>query len=232
MAEREEERRNIQTTTEILRETIKHFKELPSSLGIGLLYKGVDDILREISEKDRVKLKIEYKWFEFDAGKKHPIDMIENARCFRDKIESPLIAVFKGESNRYPYQGLVFNANPGIILNPFFELGDFFVDIVKIKYLCMKLQNHAEIIDSLDNEILREINRIYQEIFNAFYEGIKRKTYEFDFNREVKASEIETELYKLVNFDVIMERVEYLSKNITPRLENLISKLFEYSLAK
>ena len=232
MTEREEERRDIQTTTEILREASKHFKNLSNLLWDPLLCQAVDDINREISEKDQVKLKSEYKWVRLDVDKKYPIDMIENSRWLRDKIESPLLALFKGESNLHPNPVLEFNVDPNIILNPFFELGDYFEDIVKIKYFCMRLQNYAEIIDSLDNEILSEIEQIYQEIFNAFYDGIKKKTYEFEFNRKMKASEIETELYKLVNFDIMKNRTEYLAKNITPRLENLISRLFEYSLAK
>jgi hypothetical protein len=215
---------------EILLETAKHFKQLPEAVNnIAWLDFTVNDILRLVSEQNHINLRITVKYIEifWEENEKIYHHEIENAYWLRHKLEKPFLKLFEGKTQYYPNPMLILEVDPATS-NDSWELGDFLKDIVKIKHYHMKLKEYAQTIESFDNSVLDDITTSYEKIFDAFYEAMKKKSYEFQFGRQTKASEIEKALYDIVGVTSITGQLRYLSKEVAIRLEKLTGELFKY----
>lgn len=224
----EHTKEEIRQTREILLKTARHFKQILQVVDHLTLDFTVDNILRLISENDRVNLRITINRIDIrddENGKIYPQE-IGNAHWLQNELERPFLKLFEGKTKQIPNPMLDLDVDPALD-NNWIELGDFFEDIVKIKFYHTKLSDHYKTVESLDNSVLDDIARSYKEIFDAFYEAVKRKSHEFQFDRQTRATEIWNALYTLIGGYLITNQLKYLSEKIVIRLERITSELFK-----
>ncbi len=224
----EDTKEEIRQTREILLETARHFKQIPKVLDNIPLVFSVDNILRLISENDIVNLRITINLIDvrdYENGKIYP-QTIGNARSLQNELQRPFLKFLEGKTQQIPNPVLELDVDPALD-NNWIELGDFLEDIVKIKFYHEKLSDHYKTIESLDNSVLDDIEKSYQEIFDVFYGAVKKKSHEFQFDRQTRATEIWNALYTLIGGYLITNQLTYLSEKIVVRLERITSELFK-----
>jgi len=224
----EHTKEEIRHTREILLETAKHFKRIPLVLDHLDLNFAVDNILRLISENDRVNLRIIINRIDIRDDENGQIDHkdIGNAYWLQNKLERPFLKLFEGKTQQIPNPVLDLDVDPSLD-NNWIELGDFFEDIVKIKFYHTKLSEHYKTVESIDNNVLDDIAKSYNEIFDALCKAWKKKSHEFQFDRQTRATEIWNALYTLIGGYLVTNQLKYLSDKIVVRLEKITGELFK-----
>lgn len=218
--ERESERKDIKRAIEVLKTTSDELKNLPQHINFGHGAFLLENILQEVYEGGELNLRIEYKNLDTyggDGEKKYPIDSI-NAEMLRNNI--------------YNSCTLEYNSRPNVILNEFFEFGDFFHGLAEIDKNLNQLKEFESIVDSFDGEIIKIIDKGIQEILELLSDALKKEIYNLEFNRNMKPSEIENKIYGITNYTLILEKAKILSTDTASRVDGLRSKLFEMVLTK
>jgi hypothetical protein len=224
----EHTKEEIRQAREILLDTARHFKQLSQVMDYIPWDFTVDNILRIISERNNVNLRITINHIDMldDENGKIYHQEIGNADRLQNRLERPFLKFLEGKTQQVPNPTLMLDIDPALD-NDFMELGDFFKEIVQIKLYHTKLREHYKTIESFDNSVLDDIARSYKEIFDAFYEAVKRKSYEFQFDRQTRATEIRDALYNLIGVYSITHQFRYLSTNIVTRLGKITGELLK-----
>ncbi len=80
------------------------------------------------------------------------------------------------------------------------------------------------------NTILKVIKETYEEILELLADGLQKKVYTLEFNRNMKPSEIENKMNEVLNYNQIYEKAEYLSVEIASRIDELRKELTKQAL--
>ena len=200
--ERDKERKDIQNALIELKKISDFFKEFPTNIHPDPL--TLDEIssivAKEILEKDNLNLIIEFTNLNIDNFRN--IDFV----------------------NKLPLD-LYFNANPDIMLKNFFELRDYKYGFIDLEKNIEKLNEFESLIEPFDAEIIKIAKINYEEMLELLANGLKKKVYTFDFNKNMKYSEIENKLYEILNYNQISKKAQYLSSEISTRIDKLRKEL-------
>jgi hypothetical protein len=207
--EKEKERENIKKTLGALNRFSKSLKEL--SFGSPELYFAATDILRELSERGGIKLKIEIKNPDLN------LDLIKERKI--NFASSDDILALK----------LKFRAEPDIIQNTWIDLRDVVYPLSKTYSDYKELKKQDKVIESLDSQILPNIEENLNEILSLFRKAIRKKSYEFEFKKDTKISEIENKLDEILNLNKVNSKAGSFSTDIMPKIEIIKKNLFEIS---
>ena len=200
--ERDKERKDIQTALIELKKISDFFKEFPRNIHLDpMLYLANSEIAKEILERNNLNLIIEFQNLN--------IDNFTPNREFVNK--TPAI--------------LHFNANPDIMQNNWFELNDLLSCFDDIEKNIEKLNEFEYLIEPFDAEIIKIAKINYEEMLELFANGLKKKVYTFDFNKNMKFSEIKNKLNEILNYNQISKKAQYLSSEISTRIDKLRKEL-------
>ena len=199
---REKERKDIQTALIELKKISDAFKEIPTYIHLDpMLYEVNSEIAKEILERNNLNFKIEFQNLNID-------DFTQNRKFVK---KTPV--------------NLHFNANPDIIQNHWFELHDLKNGLTCIEKNIDKLIEFEYLIEPFDAEIIKIAENNYEEILELFVKGLKKKVYTFNFNKNIKSSEIENKLDEILNYNQISKKTQYLSSEIFTRIDKLRKEL-------
>lgn len=234
---KEREREDIKIAIKELKSTSDLLKKLPDYIQFVFLDFAISDILREIYEKDNIKLKIEFYNLEVDipeCGKnKHKYIKVQynansiNVSSLREVMKK---SIYSWQKCKYigNYQ-LNFTVEPDVISNKFFDLTDFFTGLGKIEDNTNKLKKF-EFLESFDPKIIKDIDATCEEILNNLISIIQTKEYKIEFNRNIKPSEIEDKMNDVLNLNRFSEKTNYLSTEVASRVDGLRKELTKHVL--
>jgi hypothetical protein len=147
------------------------------------------------------------------------IDSIKSSKDFRTKAFS-----YKCEDSKItisPSCTIQFKANPDVIIVDEFDLSEIFSGLAHIENDLNNLKGFEQLIRTFDSDFLDIVAQNCQDIFDLLYEALNKKTYNFNFNKSMKPSEITDVLYDSINYFQIVEKMEYMSEELKDRSEEL-----------
>ena len=215
--ERENEKNEIRNVLKELQKTSNTLKELPEHIHFGLLDLVIFDISREVYENKTLNLKFEFQKIEI---RKFSIDTNSITAESLGSIIKKVIDRNKREKS-WEYPTIRFIDNPDVISNKFFELDSFMYIFEKIEDNISKLNEFEYLIDSFDAEILKMIKKPYEKILALLADSFHKKEYTIEFNRDMKPSEIEDEMKKILNYEKIFNQSIHLSTDVASRIDEL-----------
>lgn len=229
---KEREREDIKIAVKKLKSTSDSLKGLPDYVNFANLDFVISDILREIYEKDNLKLKIVFSNLEADVPEynknKYKYKKIQyNANSINVSSLREMMKILNYSWNKYKHLGsfyLNFTVEPDIIQNKFFDLTDFFSGLSEVEHNINQLKKF-EFLESLDSDILKNIDEACDELLNVLVDILQQKEYIIEFDRNVKPSEIESKMNDVLYFNRISEKTDYLSTEVASRVDGLRKEL-------
>ena len=239
---RESERKEIKEALKELKLTSDSLKKLPDYMCISDSTDIINDILREVYEKDELKLTITIQNLEMSipnqirVSKDFKFEKIKydentiNVAALRDVIKKYIIIHNEGPDNETePWlrgnANINLNVNPDVVSNNWIELNNFFSGLVKIEYRISKLNEFEYLIDSFDADIIKKIEANYEGILENLSDVLKKKVYTFEYDRNVKPSKLEADFKDVLNYSKISEKINYMSTEVASRIDNLRTEL-------
>ena len=226
--DKENERKNLNEALNELKNTSNLLKELPNDIYLDT-YFFINDVFQNVYEKNNLNLTIELQNSQF-FGLEYDTNSI-NTISLR-KIMTDAVGIKQNNEYYSPQLFLNFKANPNIITNTFLELGDFLSYLSEIEGTIIKLHKFEFLIDSFDSDILNKIEKTYVGILDLFVDGLHKKVNTIELNRNMKPSEIEGEVNNLLNYNQISKKIEYLSTEVAPQIDDLRKELIKLSFNK
>lgn len=226
----ESTKKNLEKCLSILLETSKDLKDLENQAFIFGIDEAASNITMHVLEKEEVfNLSIRYTHLNAVIHKSSKpetvdiaIDSIKNSKDFRIKAFS-----YKCEDSKITFKPSCtaqFIATPDIIIMNELDLGDIFFGLARIENDLNNLKNFEQLIRTFDSDFLEIVAKNCQEIFDLLYESLSKKVYNFSFDnsvKRIKPSEITDVLYESINYFEIMSVMEYGSKELKDRSEEL-----------
>ena len=215
--ERENEKNDIRNILKELKKTSDTLKEFPEHIYFGSLDMAISDISREVYENEIRSLKFEFQDIHTN---KFSIDANSiTAESLRSMVKKVIDIKKKGEYCSHPT--IKFIDNPNVVLDKGFELDGFMAIFEKIEDSIIKLNEFEYLISSFDAEILKMIEKPYGKIFRLLASIFHKKIYAIELNRNMKPSEIEDKMEKILNFEEIFEQSIHLSTDVASRIDEL-----------
>jgi hypothetical protein len=214
-----------------LKSTSDLLKNLPSNLYLSDSYFAIENISKEVYEKDKLKLTIEFQNLNISTYK---IDKNGNEEKSANFLYTPeTINATKLRESIKTFNGggyLELKASPNVIQNLSFDLGDTFRALRAIEEDINALKMFEYLIESFDAEILKIIDESYEQILTFLADILQKKVYTLEFDRNVKPSQIEDKMNDILNYNKIFEKARYLSTEIAARVDGLRKELTKQSL--
>lgn len=215
--ERENEKNDIRNVLKELKTTSDTLKEFPDYTYFNLLDFIIYDISREVYENETLSLKFE---FQDIKTKHHSIDVNSiTAKTLRSMVKK--VDDFYKTGENFISLDIIFIDDPDVIMNKYFELNNFVDIFIKIEDDISKLKEFEYLIDSFDPEIIKMIEKSYEKILKLLADIYHKKSYTIELNRNMKPSEIEYEIEKMLNYEEIAEQSTYLSTDVASRIDEL-----------
>lgn len=214
---RENEKNDIRNILKELKETSDTLKEFPDYTYFDSLPFIIYDISREVYENETLSLKFEFQGVQSKHFSVDPNSI--TAKSLRNLVKKVIDINKKGEYCGYP--SIKFMDNPDVISDKQFDLNEFMYIFAKIEGNISKLNEFEYLIDSFDSEILKMIEKPYEKIFELLADIFHKKVYSIEFNRNMKPSEIEEKMEKMVNYEQILDQSTYLSTDVASRIDEL-----------
>jgi len=200
--ERDKERKDIQTALIELKKISDFFKEFPRHIILEpMSYELNSEVAKEILEKNNLNLIIEFQNLNID-------NFTQNREFVKKTPEN-----------------LHFNTNPDIVQNNWVELHSLKDCITDMEKNIEKLNEFENLIEPFDAELIKIAKINYEEMLELFANGLKKKVYTFDFNKNMKSSEIKNKLNEILNYNQISKKAQYLSSEISTRIDKLRKEL-------
>lgn len=219
LLKRDRERDDTRDVLKELKSTSDMLKELPDYIHI-LLDSIILDIAREVGKKGSLDLIIKFK--KFDAvGTTYAIDSI-NTPLLRT-ISREYLNCWQNHKQAYGCY-LNFKAQPNVISDNWFEIGDFIAGLSQIEDHLEKLDYFEYIIDSFDADILKHMKSTYEEILKLFSDILDQEVYNIKFET-TEPSEIECEINNILRYKQIYDKTYYLSNDIAYKIDTLRKEL-------
>lgn len=222
---RENERNEIRNVLKELKKASDTLKELPKYIYFGLMEMAISDISRVVYENETLNLKIEFH--DIETSRRSIDAKSINAESIRNMMKKT--GDIKGIIiNESPIVN--FEDNPDVILNKWFELDGIAHIFARIEDNISKLNEFEYLIDSFDADILKRIENDYEKILELLVDSFHKKVYTFEFNGNMKPSEIEDKIFEMLNYKKISEISIYLSEDVALRIDELRKELIKLIL--
>lgn len=227
---KENERRDIKDALKELTLISDLLKELPDNICFAQFDFLISDIVREVYENDMLELTIKFQNLEFlipeyDRNKTKYSTIKYNGnsiatQSLRETIKKLLVVRQNSELKYSGNLSLNFVTHPEMTTN-FVELIDILNEFIKIEDSIERLDKFDFVIENFDSALLKNIKTSYEEMLSFLADILKNEGYTIDFHKDIKPSEIEHEIYEIFNFNMILEKAEYLSTEVVNKIDEL-----------
>lgn len=213
---KDQERKDINDALKQLKKTTASLNKLPEHIYFTMLHDAINDISREVYEKDKLNLTIEFQNLDLKE--------FNNTNLINTKSLRKYVKKFLGNyHNRkfYSTPSIEFISRPDVISCKSLEFDGFFCGLAIIEENINKLSEIENSISFFADEIIENIEKTYEEILKLFADGLQNKVYNFEFDRNMKTSEIEKKINIVLNYNEIVVKTEYLATDLTSKIDEL-----------
>lgn len=221
--EKEHQKASLTALLEALNFTSKTLKELPNlSYFDSTLDRLMSDIMQVVYENKKLDLLIKLKYLYVNE-QKIALELISNEKFLRNEIR--VIVNNKKQVGRIGFPRVYYETTPKLPNSNFFGLTSFFSTLVNLEQNLDDLKRFELFINSFDSGFLDTINNQYDEILQSFYKTLNERTFRFEFNSDMKPSEIEQNLYESLNLTEMKDKSEFMATVIKSRVDEISKEL-------
>lgn len=226
--EKQKQKVEFEFLLKALKETSDKLKSTPRYIYFAFLDEFILSITRDVYENNKLILSFNFTYLDYK--KKIAINTIKNEDDIVQLIKQHSTAL-KNENILYGVT-LHFQTNLKTNMSEWFDISDIFCGFSNLEEIIEDLKHFDFLLESFDPGLIDAINQNYHDLRSLFYEGLNATIDNYEFNRDMKPSDIENYIHEALNYKQMLDKAEYMSTDLRKRVDNLKKEIAIHVLAK
>ena len=217
---------NLESLLRVLKNTSNKLSKLPELMYIGWIDEFISQVIQEVYDHGKCAVNIEFTYISISANnEKIPISSIESEQTFKKIYNSIFKSEIRNNFKHLKSPSLHFETNIQNLPDEWFELVDIVGCLEDLDEIIVDLEKFELVVDSLDSDLLRDIQNSSNNLLSLFYSLVKKKPFQLEFNKNMKRDEIKLAVYDEFNLTQMRYEAIYLSDTIKARINDMKEKI-------